>query len=411
MPTPDESSLPDFEATHAAVSQRMQVLQAALREALDVALPSGSGVRACGRALGVTRFLGWSCWNVAYAPDLPAALHALPGARGWTTLLDALRRRGCPNALLARIQTAVEELSRRLPSGRMNAALLRSIAAGTLDSSAESQRVRRARRGARAAAEVLHGIRADANVAVFVLAPRAGTGLIDAATFSIFEGLRRIRPGPSWPIYRWSITQKSGGGEVGARRALVDSAVPPLVPGLSTPDAAGRIVRTRADRSEAAIDFVAPQDARSDAHRIVFAESIPGAGDLGDESPRADLAMTFSLPLGRAIFDIYLHREVPRRGAVTTALYPPTEVMALARMTEPGFAWSEAMRLPMAEAVEQLDSPALPRALRGADPAYRTCLAHALAALGRPAEDFELFRVELADPPMHGSLVMRWLVR
>ena len=200
----DDVDEPDFEAILSALSDSVDELQRVLREALDVSLsPSSSGVRACGRALGVTRFLGWSCWNVAYALDLPTALHALPGTRGWNAIIEGLRGQGCPAPLLARLRRAVADLSQRLPAGRMNAALLRSIAAGTLDTAHQAGAVRRARRQARAAAEVLHGMRADGNVAAFVLAPSPHGGRIDAATFSIFEGLRRLRPGPAWPIYRW----------------------------------------------------------------------------------------------------------------------------------------------------------------------------------------------------------------
>ena len=187
--------------------------------------------------------------------------------------------------------------------------------------------------------------------------------------------------------------------------------MPPLVPDLSSADVAGRIVRSRPEPRESGIDFIAPSGPRTAPQRIVFAEVVPGAGDLGDPSPRADVAMTFSLPLRRATFDLYLHRALPRLSPVTTALYPPTELMARTRMTEPDFAWIEAMRLPMAESVEQPADSTLPRALRGSMPGYRECVKRAVAALGHRAGEFEHFRVELPDPPMHGSLVMRWLMR
>lgn len=401
----------DYEAVHAALSESLRSLQAALREALETSLPSESGVRACGRALGVTRFLGWSCWNVAHAADVPAALHALPGTRGWTAILRGLESRGCPKPLLERLRSAIEKVARDLPAGRMNAALVRSMAAGTLDSAAELRRINRARRQARAAAEVIHGVRAKANVCAIVLTPSPRRGLIDIASFSVLEGVERLRPGPGWPIYQTSIFRRGSDGECDERRPLFEGSAPPLAEALSTRGAAEGCLRVRTESSRATFDFVAGPSARRSGARLVFGEIVPEAGDLGRESPRAELAMIFALPLRIAVFDLFVHRTLPRKSELATALYPPRDMMSAARFIDPGFDWFESMRLPMGEKATSPSEPSLPRSLRACHGVYEACLSRAFAASGTLRTEFEHHRVEMPDPPMHGSLVVRWLTR
>jgi hypothetical protein len=71
----------------------------------------------------------------------------------------------------------------------------------------------------------------------------------------------------------------------------------------------------------------------------------------------------------------------------------------------------ESNRLPLDANAETLEDLRLPARFRSCEPAYRALLDRAIRALGRTADEYVHFRVEVADPPLHGSVVLRWRLR
>lgn len=95
--------------------------------------------------------------------------------------------------------------------------------------------MRSARRDARAAAETLLGVRASLNAVASIVGPPDPEGFVDMASLSLFTGLERLRPGPAWPIFRWSYINREGRGASPQRAAIESGPLPPLVTRLSPP--------------------------------------------------------------------------------------------------------------------------------------------------------------------------------
>jgi hypothetical protein len=386
-------------------------MQSALRAAIESVLPVSTGARACGRALGLTRFLGWAIWNLAYAPDVPAAIRSMPGVRGWASVIAALRKAGCPDPRLERLKRCSADVSRRFSNKRINITLLRSIASGGLDTEHDTSRMRKARRDARAAAEILHGVRVSLNAGITVFGRPDPDGWIDFATASLFEGLERLRPGPAWPIYRRSIHRHPSDSAAPRREPIEAGPLAPLVPSLSTPGAASGELRLVDDPVLQTIEFTATRANRTGGLRASFAESTRRAIRIPPELPTGDTAIVSTVPARWTVFHLCLHRELPRIGEPTAALYAPPDPMEVARRGLEGYGLLESNRLPLDAKAETVDGPSLPARFRSCEPAYLALLDRTIRALGRRADEFVHFRVEVADPPLHGSVVLRWRLR
>lgn len=402
----------DYDAIVSAISAAIGELQTALRAALESVLPPTSGARACGRALGVTLTLGWRCWTMAYAAELPAAVSRMPGPRGWSMLLEGFRRAGCDRRLMDRLVEAVRRVDRLLASKEVTTTLLRSIAAGGLATSRESDAFRQARLAARTAAETLHGVRCEANAVAIVVGPPSADRTVDAALLSIFEGLERLRPGPAWPLYRWSLqpnaTQPASAPQ---QSPLVQSDLPPLVPGCSTPGIAGHSIRAASSGSSLGnIEFTSPPRRRGGI-RVAFGEVTRNAGRLPEDLEVSDLLVVPTVPLGRLVFDVVRHRSIECRGEPSAAIYPAADFMTACRLANGEAPAIEAWRLPLEETPKLLESPAVPAPLAAIEGAYRELLDRCLAAIGEGISAFEIHRVEVADPPLHGSVLLRWRLR
>jgi hypothetical protein len=401
----------DFESTLTTVSTEIVALQSALRAAIESVLPVSTGARACGRALGLTRFLGWAIWNLAYAPDVPAAIRSLPGGRGWTSVIASLRKAGCPDTRLERLAECSREVSRLFSSKQMNITMLRSIASGGLDTERDASRMRKARRDARAAAEILHGVRVSLNAGITVFGRPDPDGWIDFATASLFEGLERLRPGPAWPIYRRSIHRHPSDTAPPRREPIEAGPLAPLVPSLSTPGAASGELRLVDDPVLQTIEFTAPRANRAGGLLASFAESTRRAISIPADLSTGDSALVLTVPARWAVYHLVLHRDLPRVGEPTAALYAPPDPMEVARRGLDGFGVLESNRLPLDANAETLEDLRLPARFRSCEPAYRALLDRAIRALGRTADEYVHFRVEVADPPLHGSVVLRWRLR
>ncbi len=146
MTVPERNS--DLTATFATLSTHTTKLRIAMQEALEKVLPLSSGARACGRALGLKRSLGWQVYALANASDAATTLRALPRVQGWDFILQAFARSGCPARELNALRAEAKALESFLRLSRIDRDLLRAAACGGLDSARETNAMLRARRPA-----------------------------------------------------------------------------------------------------------------------------------------------------------------------------------------------------------------------------------------------------------------------
>jgi hypothetical protein len=386
----------------------VSAVQSALRAALEGIASDESGARACGRALGLTRSFGWSIWNTAFAPDVPAALRAMPGDKGWKLLAEGLTRRGCPPSRIVALERAVRTLRAELRSRNLHPTLLRSIASGSLDSEAEARRMRAARRKAREAAEVLYGIRASAACSAIVVGPPDGDGVVDTVGIALFEGLLRLRPSAEWPIFEGQLNS----GNPGFRSAqLRPSKVHWAIDHLCTPGTVGTALRPSRSSGHL-VAFVDTGDAGERGIRAAFAQRALQCGRVtmpaeGSEYPHASMVVT--VPTKVATFDVLIHHRVPMHADPVGALYGPPDPWPAPRDGDPSSNRVEAKRLSLESAVEVPKQGAAPAGTAELRAPWDELLSLAADGLQQTRADFRHYRLTVKDPPMHGRILVRWV--
>ncbi len=196
-----------------------------MHDALEKVLPLSSGARACGRALGLKRSLGWQVYALANASDAATTLRALPRAQGWDLILQASARSGCPARELDALRTEAKALESFLRLSRIDRDLLRAAACGGLDSARETSAMLRARRAATIANERIFGLAAHTTMTAVILTPVDTRGRFDSISATFLHGIKRSRAGSPWPIYLSAETMEKRGQEpkVGKRSRTAGS--------------------------------------------------------------------------------------------------------------------------------------------------------------------------------------------
>jgi hypothetical protein len=383
--------------------QRVETAFAAVRlaaaEVLRPLLPASSGARSCGRALGLERTLGWKLWTIAHTADLATGLRAMPGRRGWSQVLTALRQRDAPIAAVAALRQAAEHLEATMAEFRRDPALLRAIGAGGMDRRAERQKMVGARRRSSRANEQVYGLHAERVIVSALLGPGPTAGTVSLACTTLFDGVRRTRPGMPWPIYGRLATLDTSRGER-AFGAPIDatSPLPPLVSDLSSPGLADARLRI-GERDGGAFVEIADLGPDDPPARICTAEFIGVASDPGSSQQPVHLRFGSQLPTDLLTLEVLVHRSLPLAATPSPWLCAtPLSIRSL-------HGWHEEVRLPLEAEPRPIDLSGKPK---GRSPAAgsRELRRRTAAALGHTLDDFEAFEASVPFPPLFGSLFM-----
>ena len=381
-----------------------------LRRCFETTLLPGTGARGCGRALGLRRNLAWKIFAIAHSADLPSLLRALPGESGWVLVFEAIERTGrCDPAALADLRNAVQALSDRISAERVDPAALRAIGSGSLESVSERRAMQRSRRSAFTASKQIYGVHARARIGTFLVAPSRGDGepMVDLAALTIIEGLDRTRPGPSFPMYQRIRTHRAGVSGTWFGADLIPGDLAPLVPSLSSEGAVPEEIRLAAgadDREQDFFEFVQRSPRRVGPLRAAFAEcSRRVASPMANgEDVLAELRMPTPMPVETVVFDVLIHRDLPRGSEPAASMYG--HAADSSRLTR----WHENHRLPLERELGEIGSLRLPQALIDAREAYASLLELGAKTIGRPLSEFQAYRVVVPWPPMHASLLVTW---
>lgn len=397
------SPAPDFPAVVEELSQLVSDLRAALQVALRGLVPDNSGARACGRALGISRGLGWSVYTVLTVSDPPTVLRAMPRGKGWGQLVVRLQKLGRSAAELAALKRASERLLARLESSVPDRRVVRAAASGGLDTPQESTAMARARRSMRASAEQVLGLRSHLQIGAFVVSAPSRARQVDIVGTLEFEGLKRIRPGYPFPIFQrvraWHPTSK---GLKSSNPLQTSDALPGLVTDLSTKGIAGREVRLGDGDEDRTFYFHGEETADGPGIRAAFAEHLPRAGTVGGEDDRAELDLAIHQPTAFAVMEVWLHRAIVRRSepaAVLTGMY--------------GEMWSQPkvsnrVRIPLEVEAKPIESAALPARLRADRGMHEILIGRAAKALRTSISDLVGYRVVVPDPPIGSRVMLKW---
>lgn len=382
---------------------RVEIAFAAVRlsaaEVLRPLLPASSGARSCGRALGLERTLGWKLWTIAHTADLATGLRAMPGRRGWSQVMNALRQRNASAVALESLHGAVEQFLATLGEFQADPALLRAIGAGGMDRREERQKMVAARRRSSRANEQVYGLHAELVIVSALLCPGPAAGTVSLACTTLFDGVRRTRPGMPWPIYGRLATLDTLRNErkLGTPMDLM-SPLPPVVSDLSSPGLTDTRLRI-GERDGGAFVELADLGPDDPPARICTSEFIAVASDPGPLPHPVHLRFGSQLPTDLLTLEVMVHRSLP------LATTPSPWLCATPLSIRSLHGWHEEVRLPLEVEPRPIDLSVKPR---GRAPAgvRLELLRRTTSALHHALDEFAAFEASVAFPPLFGSLFM-----
>ena len=392
MPVPGT----DYRDVAAEVSEGAVVLRRSLRAVLDRLLPDGYGARSLGRALELEQTTAWRCWHIAHIADPAKALQAMPGRRAWEGVFRALERHGATRAELDALRAAFARIEPMVFGRRADRPILRSLAAGGLDTASQLSALRDLRRATARGNARLYGVAARTMILGWFVAPGPAKGTVSLGVAGVLDGLRRLRPGPPWPVMQRSIVSDAGGRERELYTPLGDDPeLRSLIRRHSTPDAAGAGLRLGVRHSFETIELADVAADRNGRLRLAHAEFTANAGSLPSGQPLpAALATPILVPLDLLVFELHVHRDVGRHTEPSASLYG-THV-TIERISS----IRDAIRMPLEESMRSVATDALPARLKSLDPARGEAFRRVVAAQGAIAGSYDVHRLVLPYPPL-----------
>jgi hypothetical protein len=395
----EESHLMGYADDLAVLEHRAIALAEAVDAVLLVSVPDPTAIRACGRVLGISRTLAWKLIRLAGAVDVASVLSALPGGRGWGTIMTGLERVGCDPRLLDDLRNEIDRFDAEITARGLDRERLAAMAGGGLDSEAVRRSQSRWREQATHATSRIWGVLAEVRIASYLVVPSGTDDLLDLASVSSIRGLHRLGPGPN---PRLQMT-------TGAFRGATDGRIAPLASAdwfdaaHSTPGVEDEL-RVHAFDSGCHVHFEGSGTSAVQPVDIVFREHLREAAYEYARHPReiGTFGAAVLLPSRWFVLEVLVDRSI--------AWDPLPEAATFSQLTgmPPRYRWSDVQRLPMFETVESGLDVDLPEELEAVRRPHHEVLVDAAGGLGRTLADFSTHMVVVPWPVLSSNVMIRW---
>lgn len=363
------------------------------------------------RQIGIDKNLSWKVARIAGDDDALSAAALVPGPEGINILLEALRKSGASVQDLAPLRQALalfEDMVKQHAGDRPTLQLL-------LDGVTSRASLELSRKTAFRGLSGIWGVQARVRIMTQFLMPcRENPLSLDTAILASLIDVRRLRPLPGWPIFRFQ--RYSGSIESGDATASVQVRQLEPLEDPAGPDEPGLIMRS----------WCSPHDVRVQSvstpigivHELADGPiGIPGTstfvfGHLERKAvPRyaahgttgkGEMGAIVTMPIETLLFDVVAHRDLPEVADAKVQVFGnPFGNVSL------DAAARKSMLLPMSEKV---------REITGAPTKFDTEHARQYPALirsvfdrvGADPADFRVFRVELQYPPMPSTVMVSY---
>lgn len=377
-------------------------LRDAFARIIERKLPGPKVVTGVCSAFGVHRKLAWQVMKVAYSDDPFVAARHVPSGHGVSVWLGAAKESGVPATLVETARRAADRFAEHAAAHAGSRAelemLLESCAGGG------SGVHERWRQQAYEGNAFLWGAHCRVLLGMMVLAPSADRPRgFHVAQVKGLVGFRQTRAGVRWVVNQAVVADDGARVDGGlSRRALDPDAaerhggVPVLprfcsepVPALSRRMAGGMVVD----------EIVAGPLGQTGERTVVTGEVVRNVGvaHATPEDRIAHFGTGVRIPAESLHMDLFVHRglfgEVERELRVFSDLASPV-------------AFDDADALPAPERISRLgrgvalaQSPDIPD--------YRELASWVFGSLGEDPEEYDLFRVRMAYPPMPATVMVR----
>lgn len=386
------------------VAERVPALQDLFAGVLERYCGGGdAGITQISERLGVHRKLAWQVRNVAYDPDPFGAVRHMPTPAGIDSLITALDRLGLPAATQNALRHAAEGFEEliRTHAGDRNSLemLVESASEGSFQQAEEKWREK-----AFQGNSFIWGAQARTQLSTSVLNFSKGKpDWLDAVQVRALIGLKRVRRNVHWIVSQSAIIDDvnpdrrrqrvpldpQGAELMGGVPVMVDLCSQPLPKLRRRPSDPGLL---NDELLPAPVGFTGQQTIVTGE---VLRELSPIHATPGNENLLWGAVVR--TPSEVFIFDQFVHR----------GLFPRTkrELCVFGELNSP-VADDENDLLPTSETIEHLGRGI--SAARTPDvPGYQKILRATFSAVGWDADEFDVYRVRMAYPPMPASVVMR----
>lgn len=360
--------------------------------------PPNTNALAMSRVLGIDKSLAWRLARFIGERDTIEGSQHLPGEAGLRIYATAVRDAGAPVAVAHALDAAIDRLEHVVRDHAGSRAAFRAMLAHCRPEAADDERTLEFRRSAFVANSALWGIEARARLMVAVVVP-SEDGRAEMAVVSGFFGLRRMRPGLSWPLARRRVRGPQGHPAPFAAQPLDATVGPgdaPLMREFTTIEAA----ELRAAEGPEGLDWeLAPGEVgRAGAVDCVFGERFAAMGAPGHRA--TELMLRLDVPCELAAIEVFVDRSLAGDGTPVAGLHG-----LLTGGTGANDAGRERARLPLAERPVPLG-----RDLAGCPlpevPRHWELVHDCMRAMGRGPADLAGHRLEVRHPMIPSALTM-----
>lgn len=351
------------------------------------------------RRLKLNKNLTWKFARILLAEDCMDAIPMVPGPEGIDIFARGFERMKAPAGHIDALRDAAKEFDDVVERHFGTRAELEFA----LDGLRADGNLEQPRRMAFRGASGVFGVQAAARVVAHFVVPTAEDPTLgDLALIAGLSGLRRLRPMPKLPVFR------------AVRNGSLDSVRRPLIAGAEgdednfllakyTSVPHGEVTSTSKD-GRLSVELGGGPVGRIGDADLFFGTLAPKAFNLVRRPPDLvnELVTSVSIPCESLVCDLFVHRSIHGLDSIRASMHA-----TLSGPLPLDEDLREVVRLPIQcepVAIEDFErAMQLPRVAR-----YGEIIRDALAALGRDASEFHIFRVALDYPPMPSALLVRW---
>lgn len=358
------------------------------------------------RLLGLDKNLTWKVSRVLQAEDAIAALPLLPGSAGLDLVLEATEQAGATAQALMRARVAIAAIESMVATHGGDRATMELM----IDSR-EGGGLEKSRKLAFRGNAGIWGIQARARLSAQLLAPNADDpGMLDVVLVAGFQGVRRFRATPRWPVFRlarYEITGQEHRFNIEEAPGVPQGLMPSFTRGAMPEVYIRREREGEAGHAEAGLGILyevgdGPVGKTGEFgcyFGFGYRQDVPRYATAPGET--AFLAASISMPVETLLFDLLVHKDMPEALEAETAVY--------------GGAWQgtgefpESARLPINDRAIHLG--------RGANLStpladqYHSVMTRVFERTGWSPEDFHCQRLIVEHPPMPSRAVIRYPLR
>lgn len=381
-------------------------LKAALIDLYDAGSADPTRPQDVARKLGINKTLTWSISRFLEAPRPIEAISFAPGSASITKVAAAFPESPKLVEAKARVTDAATRFDEMIAKHAGDRATLELIIDNAVSDQADALELSRhlSFRGQSGIA----GVQAKTRLNTWFLAPNSDDPTkVDLANIRGLVHVRRLRPRIEWPIFKVRAWTTSTDQIVEEERwESIDPADDPQHPKLMRGFCRGPLPDVVTDEARGGTDYILRDGpvGNAGAFDCYWGESLRAAASryVTDTDTSGEVGVSVSMPCESMLLDVIYHRSMREIGTAEAMVFND-----IGARNEPTPKREDSRRLPMRPRVVALAGPR-PAVSTPLVPRYAEMAQMVFERMGWDASEFAGLRLEMAYPPLHSTVLMRF---